>query len=144
MTETIAGIVAGVLIILIYHLLSRYITARFFCATIIVAIAFIYVGFSLKENPVSAIALECIVALAFYFLAVIGYIRNYQLIATGILLHGVWDIFHHQGVFISTDVPGYWPTFCFTIDIIDGLYFLYLIRNQQKSGSAESIHYTNQ
>jgi len=131
MIETISGIIAAVLIILITRGLSKYFTTKLFAATILVAIAFIYVGFSLKNNPVSLIVLEIGFALALYFLAIIGYTRNSLLLAYGIILHGIWDIFHHNGFFIKTDVPFYWPSFCFIIDIIDGLYFLIIFKKEK-------------
>jgi hypothetical protein len=128
MIEIISGIVAGVAIIIVAWLLSKYFTMRLIAATILVAIAFIYVGFSLKENPVSAIIPELAVALILYFLAIIGYTRNNSLIAYGIILHGVWDILHHKGLLVKTDIPTYWPVFCMIIDIIDGLYFLFIFK----------------
>jgi hypothetical protein len=131
MVETISGIIVAVLCILLSQLLSKYFTTKLIAATILVAIAFIYVGFSLKENPISSIILEVGVALGFYFLAIIGYTRNNVLIACGILLHGVWDIFHHKGLPIQTEIPGYWPAFCFIVDVIDGLFFLFLFKAQK-------------
>src|SRR5678815_1739698 len=116
MIETISGIVSAVAIIIISRVLSKYFTARLMATTILVAIAFIYVGFSLKDNPVSLIVLEVAVSLVFYFLAIIGYIRNGFAIAYGIILHGVWDICHHNGSFVGTHIPGYWPSFCFIVD----------------------------
>jgi hypothetical protein len=55
------------------------------------------------------------------------------LVAYGIILHGLWDIFHHNGFLIGTDIPDYWPSFCFIIDIIDGLYFLILFKKEKVS-----------
>ena len=131
MTEIISGIVVAILVIIAAQLLSKHFTIKLVASTILVAIAFIYVGFSLKTNPVEAIVLEVAFALMLYFLAIIGYARNNLLIAYGIILHGVWDIFHHNGFLIKTDVPEYWPSFCFIIDIIDGLYFVYIFRKQK-------------
>jgi hypothetical protein len=128
MIETFSGIVAALLIIVLTRALSKHFTTRLIAATSLVAIAFIYVGFSLKDNPVSMIILDSGMALIFYFMAIIGYMRSDFLIASGIILHGVWDIFHHNGFFIGTDLPDYWPSFCLTVDIIDGLYFLVIFK----------------
>ena len=130
MIETISGIGTAIVIIVLSRSLSKYITVKLFAATNLVAIAFIYVGFSLKDNPAGFIILESAIALVFYFMAIIGYARSNSLIAWGIILHGVWDILHHNVFFISTDIPGYWPPFCLAIDIIDGIYFLVIFRNQ--------------
>ena len=131
MTEFISGIIAAVVIIIIAQAVSKIFTIKLFTATNLVAIAFIYVGFSLKGNPVNSIILEVVVALIFFFMALIGYIRDGSLIAYGIILHGLWDIFHHNGLFVHTDIPGYWPSFCFVIDIIDGLFFLYVFKSNR-------------
>jgi len=130
MTEIISGIVVAVAIIIISRLVARFFSTKLFAATVLVAIAFIYVGFSLKGNPVNALILESGMALVFYFLALIGYTRNPSLIAYGIILHGVWDILHHQSWLVKTDVAAYWPLFCLIVDIIDGVYFLYIFNRR--------------
>jgi hypothetical protein len=135
MIETISGVIIAVVIILLCRLVSGYFTQKLLAATILVAIGFIYVGFSLKDNPVSSIILEVAVALIFYFMALIGYTRNNLLLAWGIVLHGVWDICHHNGYLIRTDIVDYWPSFCFTVDIIDGIYFLIIFKSLKKSSS---------
>jgi hypothetical protein len=132
MIEAISGIAVGVVIIILSRMLSKYFTTKLLAATILVAIAFIYVGFSLKDNPVSLIVLEVAIALIFYFMATIGYTGNSLLIAYGIILHGVWDIFHHKGFLIKTDIPLYWSSFCFIVDIIDGLYFLFIFKKEKR------------
>jgi len=133
MIETISGIVIAIGVIIITRLLSRYFTTKLMAATILVAIAFIYVGFSLKDNPVSLIVLEVAVSLVFYFMALIGYTRNGFAIAYGIILHGVWDICHHNGFLIGTNIANYWPSFCSVVDVIDGLYFLVIFKNQKNA-----------
>jgi hypothetical protein len=136
MSETFAGIIAAVVIIILTRLLSRYFSARLLAASILVAIAFIYVGYSLQENEVKAVILECAIALALYFLALIGYTRNSVLLAYGIMLHGIWDILHHHGLVVKTAVPVYWPSFCFIIDVIDGLYFLVIFKAKLRRNPA--------
>jgi hypothetical protein len=131
MIETISGIVAAVVIIIISQVLSKYFTAKLIATTILVAIAFIYVGFSLKNNPVGSIILESGTAIMFYFLAIIGYKRNNLLLAYGIIIHGIWDIVHHNSLLVGTNIPAYWPTFCFIVDIIDGVYFLIVFKRQK-------------
>ena len=131
MIETISGIITALVIIVLSRLLSKYFTTKLIAATSLVAIAFIYTGFSLKDNPVSLIILEVAVSLFFYFLAIIGFTRNSSLIAYGIILHGLWDVLHHQRFAVGTNIPGYWPSFCIIIDIIDGIYFLFIFKRQK-------------
>jgi hypothetical protein len=133
MIEIISGIIAAIVIIIISRLLANYVSNKLFAAAMLIAIAFIYVGFSLKDNPAELIILEVGVALILFFVAIIGYIRNNSLIAYGIIFHGLWDLIHHNGYLISTDIPDYWPTFCSIIDVIDGIYFLIIFK--KKAGS---------
>lgn len=133
MLEIIYGILVAVVIIVLAQVLSKYVSTRLFAASTLVAIAFIYVGFSLKGNPAELIVLEAGIALVFYFMALIGYTSYSSLLAYGIILHGIWDIFHHYAVLIGTDIPSYWPSFCLTVDLIDGIYFLLVFRNQKST-----------
>jgi hypothetical protein len=114
MVETFAGILVAVVLIVI--------------TLILVAIAFIYVGFALKDNTVPYIILEIVVAILFYFIALIGYLRNSSLVAFGIIGHGVWDILHHNAWVVNTAIPTYWPSFCLTIDLLYGIYLLYIFK----------------
>ncbi len=111
-------------------LLKKIIPAKLIAATILVAIGFIYVGFALKENSMSDIVLEIIAALVFYFIAVIGFVKNPKLIAFGILQHGVWDFIHH--LTDATVNPAYWPVYCLTIDVIWSIYFYNIFNKQAK------------
>jgi hypothetical protein len=71
--------------LLLHKALSKVFTIKLFAATNLVAIAFIYVGFSLKGNPVSSIVLEAGRSFNLLFMALIGYIRDGSLIAYGII-----------------------------------------------------------
>ncbi len=128
MIEIISGMVVAVGLIFLTVILNKYFTTKLIAAAILVAIAFIYVGFALKNNSVPFIVLEISTAIALFFLALIGYTKRTALLAYGIILHGVWDIFHHNGWFVSTDIPVYWPVFCMTIDLIYGVYLFYIFK----------------
>jgi len=128
MIPLLSAIAIASFVILFTRLLSKYFSARLAAATILCSIAFIYVGFSLKGNPVSSIVLEILVAVVFYLIAVIGYSKNNSLIAYGIVLHGIWDILHHKAAFVRTDIPGYYPLFCLAADILLGVYFFLVFR----------------
>ncbi len=131
MAEFIYGIIAALVIIAISKALKKYFTTSLMASTILIAIAFIYVGFSLKDNTVYTIALESSVALILYFVAIIGYTKKPILAAAGIIFHGVWDILHHNNLLVTTNMPVYWPSFCFIIDIIDGVYFCVIIKKEK-------------
>src|SRR3954471_1833747 len=131
MIQILSAIATALFIIMFNMLLSKYFSAKLIAATILCSIAFIYVGFSLKGNTVSSIVLEVLVAVVFYFIALIGYSRYNYLIAFGIVLHGIWDIFHHHALLIKTDIPSYWPVYCLVTDIIVGFYFFIVFKAQK-------------
>ena len=128
----ISGVITSIVIIILSRILSKYLSTAYLTSTLLISIAFIYVGFALKDNPVSSIVLEVFVALIFYSIAIFGYAQNNYFIAYGIILHGVWDIFHHRAL-ITTDLPGYWPSFCIVVDVIDGIYFWFVFRKEKNA-----------
>jgi hypothetical protein len=138
MVQILSAIATTGFVILFTRLLSRFYSSKFAAATILCSIAFIYVGFSLKGNPVSATILEVLVAVVFYLIAVIGYSKNSSLIAYGIVLHGIWDLLHHKASIVKTDIPNYYPIFCLTVDILLGLYFLLVFK--VKNGRIKSTN----
>ena len=72
MVEILSGLITGILLIVISIVLAKYFTMKLIAATILVAIGFIYVGFSLKDNPLHFIILEIAGGLIFYFMSMIG------------------------------------------------------------------------
>src|SRR3954447_7866233 len=131
MIQILSAIATALIIIMITILFSKHFSAKLIAATVLCSIAFIYVGFSLKGNTVSSIVLEVLAAVVFYFIALIGYSRYNYLIAYGIVLHGIWDIFHHNALLIKTDIPSYWPVYCLVTDILTGVYFFIVFKAEK-------------
>jgi uncharacterized protein DUF6010 len=128
--ELFWGFIAALPIFFLAPLFKKYFSEKLLAATILVAIAFIYVGFALKENSVSDIIIEVTAALVFYFIAIIGYVQHPQWLALGILLHGLWDLTHHLASGLQSN-PDYWPVFCLTIDVIWSIYFYRAFKKQK-------------
>lgn len=128
MTAIISGILSAIALIFITILLNKYFTTRLIASASLTAIGFIYVGFALKNNPLPIMILEISMAILFFFLAIVGYRYRNALLGYGIMLHGVWDMLHHNGWFVNTDMPVYWPVFCLIIDFVYGFYILYAFR----------------
>jgi len=131
MIQILSAIATACIIITFTILLSKHFSARLIAATVLCSIAFIYVGFSLKNNTASSIILEVLVAIAFYIIAIIGYSKYNLLLAYGIVLHGIWDIAHHNALLIKTDIPLYWPAYCLVTDVILGIYFFVVFKTQK-------------
>ena len=125
-------------VILVTILLSKQFLSKLIGATALCAIAFIYVGFSLQGNPVNSILMEIVIAVIFYFVAIIGYIRNVNVIAFGILLHGVWDILHQDALVIKTNIPSYYPLFCSVTDVILAVFFYWYFTMQRRRNNLTS------
>ena len=132
MNQILLAIVTALIIIMLTILFSKQFSAKLVALTLLCSIAFIYVGFSLKGNTVSSIILEVLVASAFIFFAIISYVRRNSLIAYGIVLHGIWDITHHNALLIKTDIPHYWPVYCLVVDIIIGVYFFIVFKTKKQ------------
>jgi hypothetical protein len=130
MIQILSAITTALIVIIFTVLLSKHFSAKLVAATILCSIAFIYVGFSLKGNTIGLIVLEVLIAVVFYLIAVIGYSKNNYLIAYGIVLHGIWDILHHNASLVKTDIPDYWPLYCLITDIICGVYFFIVFRTK--------------
>ena len=130
MIQLLSAITTALIVIIFTVLLSKHFSAKLVAATVLCSIAFIYVGFSLKGNTIGLIVLEVLIAVVFYLIAVIGYSKNNYLIAYGIVLHGIWDILHHNASLVKTDIPDYWPLYCLITDIICGVYFFIVFRTK--------------
>jgi len=83
MIQILSALATAFIVITFTILLSKYFSAKLIVATVLCSIAFIYVGFSLKGNTVNSIVLEVMVTIVFYFIAIVGYVRNNALIAYG-------------------------------------------------------------
>ena len=128
MIEFIAALVVTIGLIILTLFLHKYFTTSLIASAILIAIAFIYVGFALKDNTIPYIILEISMAIILFFLAIVGASKRNGLAGYGILFHGMWDIFHHNGWFVDTNIPIYWPVFCFTIDLIYGLFLIHIFK----------------
>lgn len=124
MIEIIAGLIITLVMIFLTALLSKYFITKLIAATALVAIAFIYVGFALTDNHITFIVLEITTALVFFLISIAGYCYKPSYLAYGIILHGVWDMFHLNACLVSTSIPSYWSSFCCTVDLIYGAYLL--------------------
>ena len=130
MIQLLSAIITASIVIIFTVLLSKHFSAKLVAATILCSIAFIYVGFSLKGNTIGLVVLEVLIAVVFYLIAVIGYSKNNDLIAYGIVLHGIGDILHQNASLVKTDIPDYWPLYCLITDIICGVYFFIVFRTK--------------
>jgi len=98
---------------------------RSFFATILIVIASYYVLFSFIS--LEAMAIEITIASVFSVIALAGALRWPLLLGAGICLHGVFDFFHVQ-LINNSGVPVWWPSFCAGVDIVLGVWVIYLVQ----------------
>lgn len=121
MTNFLIGL--GVTIAVIaFAEIFRKIDLKFYASMNLVAIPFIYIGFSIHPD---SLMLTIPAALGFLLLAYLGYKKHYLFTVAGLALHGLWDIFFPH---VSTVAPHGYDVFCITIDILLALYFYLKLR----------------
>ncbi len=102
---------------------ARFDKDRSFYPTVLIVISAYYVLFAFMSGE--AIAEEIIVASAFIIAAFAGGLVWPVLAGIGIFLHGVFDFLHP--IFITNSgVPVWWPAFCAGIDILLGVWVIWL------------------
>lgn len=124
MIELLAGLIVGLLILLLLHLTNRLRDSNTLIVLMAV-IALIYPVFAIFDLNVKAFAFHSLVAAV--FLWVLWLRRNDSMIFVGILLaaHGSFDNAVHR--FISFDVgPSWYPHFCGVVDYVLAIAFLYI------------------
>jgi hypothetical protein len=90
-----------------------------------------YWVFALYAVDYQALVNELVVGAAFLAIAWLAYrvndIRSLFILAIGFIGHGAYDIVH-LAVLANSVAPLWWPEFCGSIDIILGVYMLWLAR----------------
>lgn len=132
MTATISGILSALVGILLSAALSKHYQIKLLAGMALAAMAFIYVGFSLQDGSARSIIIESAAAIGFYFLVIVGFSGRQEMIAYGIILHGIWDLFHHEAVLVETMIPTYWPAYCSVIDFIWGVCLIIYLKGSKK------------
>lgn len=122
MNDFYTGIVTTLVLIGLIEVL-KYFDRRLIGSLTLVAIAFIYIGFSWKDTP--SLIYSILSAAVFSALSYFGYKKNFILIITGLALHGVWDIVFPL---FSSAAPHGYSIFCITIDILLAIYFYVRIK----------------
>lgn len=89
---------------------------RFFAPVVLIIVAAFYVGFALLGGVSQIIMKELAAAFLFLILAIAGGAFYIPIAIFGLLLHGVFDVFHNAYV-MNPHVPSWWPALCAGFDI---------------------------
>ncbi len=107
--------------------LTRFDEDRSFYSTVLIIIASYYVLFALLDSSTHALVSELVIAVAFSTVAIIGALFLPTLVGIGIIAHGLFDLVH-DGLIENSGVPSWWPSFCGSIDVLLGIWVVFLTR----------------
>lgn len=124
--EYLIGVISAVIIALTGKF-TKFEKDSSFYPTVLIVIAFLYVLFAVLDGRREVIIVEIVFALVFSLIALIGFKKSELLVGAGIAAHGLFDFFHHLLV-NDAGVPGFWPGFCLSIDLLLGLYIVIIKR----------------
>ena len=128
MIEALIGVAVGVLTIAVARIIRGQ---RWLYSLGLLTLPSLYAFFALQAGEQAVGVKEMIygipfvvVGLVFAFVSV-----RYSAVVVGgfWILHGLYDLTHSQ-FFTNEGVPGWYPVFCFSVDVVIGAYLLWLSR----------------
>lgn len=88
-----------------------------------------YWAFAIHGSDATALRLEILVGAAFVAVACIAYrarsFATLMVLAAGYVMHAAYD-FSHDLFFVNAGEPAWWPEYCASVDVLIGLYIVYL------------------
>ena len=101
---------------------------RAFYPVVTIVIGFLYALFAVMGASTQALVLELLVGAVFLAAAVVGFRWSLWVVVVALAAHGIFDLTH--GAIISNPgVPGFWPEFCGTYDVIAAAYLAALLKS---------------
>jgi hypothetical protein len=86
-------------------------------AVTVAVIAAVYIGFAVADGRAHVLVAESVVATGFILVAAFaleGVTGSLWLVASGLLLHGLKDLWQHKTQFVRN--TRWWPPFCVAVD----------------------------
>lgn len=88
-----------------------------------------YWMFAAYATDYTALVYELTIGMVFISMAYLAYKLNSfiggLILASGYIAHAIYDVIH-RSLFHNAGTPGWWPEFCGAVDIIVGVYLLFL------------------
>jgi len=129
--EIIVGVVLAV-VVLGFATLVGFDRDRAFYPTVMVVIASYYGLFGVMGGSRDALIAEVAAAGVFVVASVLGFKRSLWIVAAALAAHGVFDYFHGH-LIPDPGVPGWWPGFCGTFDVVAAIYLSWLLMRNKGS-----------
>jgi hypothetical protein len=108
---------------------TRFDEDRSFYPTVLIIIASYYVLFAVLDGSSHVLVWDLVIAVAFSIVAITGALFFPILVGIGIVAHGLFDVVR-DGFIDNSGVPGWWPSFCGSIDVLLGLWVIVLTRSR--------------
>ena len=115
------GIILGLATVLLHTLLDEN-QGHDFSSILLVLIGSIYYGFALLQSSIKATIIELVVASLFVILGFFGLWFSSWIIIAGLVLHGFWDLAHHNSKLGLALIPSWYIPFCATYDWLIAFY----------------------
>ena len=100
---------------------------RAFYPTVTIVVAAYYVLFAVIAASTQAIVLETLVGAVFLALAASGFKSSLWIVVLALAAHGIFDLVHGR-VLSNPGVPGWWPQFCLTYDVVAAGYLAWRLK----------------
>ena len=128
MIEALIGVAVGVLTIV----LARIIRGQHWLYSIgLLTLPSLYASFALRAGEHAVGVKEMIYGVPFVVVglvfAFVSVRQSAVVVGAFWILHGLYDLTHNQ-FFTNSGVPGWYPVFCFSVDVVIGAYLLWLSR----------------
>ena len=123
------GLFFAITTILIHSLLTWHQQLELM-SSLMVLIGSVYFGFALKTHNKTASWIETMVAISFVIMGISGLWVSPWILAAALLLHGFWDLIHHNPSKLLASIPKWYVPFCATYDWIMGGYLIYIFLKQ--------------
>ena len=128
MIEALVGVAVGVLTIV----LARGIRGQHWLYSIgLLTLPSLYASFALRVGEPAVSVKEMIYGIPFIVaglvFAFVSVRQSAVVIGAFWILHGLYDL-THGWFFTNAGVPGWYPVFCFSVDVVIGAYLLWLSR----------------
>ena len=129
MLEGLIGAVVGTFTIVLARVLPG--GQRWVYAIGLLTLPSLYAMWAWLGDQQALISTELLYGIPFYVAGLVfafaGTRHSALVVGTFWILHAVWDLVHDR-FFANPGVPGWYPVFCFSVDIVVGLYLVWLWR----------------
>jgi hypothetical protein len=126
--EALIGVALGILTIALARIIRGQ---RWLYSLGLLTLPGLYAFFALQAGEQAAGVKEMIYGVPFFAVglvfAFVSVRHSAVVVGAFWILHGLYDLTHSQ-FFTNAGVPGWYPVFCFSVDVVIGAYLLWLSR----------------